>query len=63
MDPTDRPSSPTGYHADYEAGDLAGLQAQGAQGGCLKPYRTSRHGRSPALGLNGGPDFMDFMLE
>lgn len=44
MHPGDRPPSPTGYHAWYEAGDLAGLRIQGAAGGCLKAYR--RHGRT-----------------
>lgn len=56
MHPGDRPPSETGYHATYEAGDLAGLRAQGAQGGCLKPYRNK--GRYSALDLTDIPDFM-----
>lgn len=40
----------------YEAGDLAELRAQGAQGGCLKPYRS--RGRCSALDLSGIPDFI-----
>ena len=55
---TDRATDATGYHSDYEAGDLAGLQAQGAQGGCLKPYRSRRHGRSSPADLTDGPGFM-----
>ncbi len=43
MHPTDRSPTPPGYTANYEAGDLAGLRAQGAQGGCpesaVRPYR------------------------
>ncbi len=50
MHPGDRSPSPTGYHATYEAGDLAGLRAQGAQGGCLEPYRS--RGRYSALDLD-----------
>ncbi|PUA81143.1 hypothetical protein [Nocardioides currus] len=56
MHPGDRPPSETGYHAWYEAGDLAGLKAQGAQGGCLKPYRN--RGRYSAIDLTNIPDFM-----
>ena len=55
MHPGDRPPSPTGFHSTYEAGDLAGLRAQGAQGGCLKPYRS--RGRYSALDLSDIPDF------
>ena len=57
MHPGDRPPSDTGFHAWYEAGDLAGLRAQGAQGGCLKPYR-SRGRYSARLDLRGVPDFL-----
>lgn len=39
MHPGNRSPSPTGYHSWYEAGDLTGLRAQGAEQGCLKPYR------------------------
>lgn len=56
MHPGDRPPSETGYHATYEAGDLAGLRAQGAQGGCLKPYRN--RGRYSAIDVENIPDFM-----
>jgi hypothetical protein len=55
MHPGDRSPSPTGYHATYEAGDLAGLRAQGAQGGCLKPYRN--RGRYSAIDFDNIPDF------
>lgn len=55
MHPGDRPPSETGYHAWYEAGDLAGLRAQGAQGGCLKPYR--KRGRYSAVDFDAIPDF------
>lgn len=55
MHPGDRPPSETGYHAYYEAGDLAGLRAQGAQGGCLKPYR--KRGRYSAFDVSAIPDF------
>ena len=55
MHPGNRPPSETGYHAYYEAGDLAGLRAQGAQGGCLKPYR--KRGRYSAIDLAAIPDF------
>lgn len=55
MHPGDRPPSETGYHSTYEAGDLAGLRAQGAQGGCLKPYRN--RGGYSALDPSDIPDF------
>ncbi|MCW2835008.1 MAG: hypothetical protein JWN68_2961 [Nocardioides sp.] len=55
MHPGDRSPAPTGYHANFEAGDLAGLRAQGAQGGCLKPYRN--RGRYSAIDFNAIPDF------
>lgn len=56
MHPGDRPPSDTGYHAWFEAGDLAGLRKQGAQGGCLKPYRS--RGRYSAIDLSRVPDFV-----
>ncbi len=52
MHPGNRSPMETGYHPWYEAGDLAGLRAQGAQGGCLKPYRSK--GRWDALDLVNG---------
>jgi hypothetical protein len=52
MHPGDRPPGPTGYHAWYEAGDLAGLRIQGAAGGCLKKF--GRHGRTAP-----GTSFLD----
>lgn len=55
MHPGDRPPGPTGYHSTYEAGDLAGFRAQGAQGGCLKPYRN--RGRYSAIDFDAIPDF------
>jgi hypothetical protein len=56
MHPGNRSPSPTGYHANFEAGDLAGLRAQGAKGGCLKPYRN--RGRYSALDFSDIPDFI-----
>ncbi|CAA9390311.1 MAG: hypothetical protein AVDCRST_MAG60-1494 [uncultured Nocardioides sp.] len=55
MHPGNRSPSPTGYSANWEAGDLAGLRAQGAQGGCLKPYRN--RGRYSAIDFDNIPDF------
>ncbi len=52
MHPGNRSPTPTGYHPWYEAGDLAGLRALGAQGGCLKPYRST--GRWDAFQLDNG---------
>lgn len=56
MHPGPRSPSPTGYHANFESGDLAGLRAQGAQGGCLKPYRN--RGRYSAIDFNAIPDYI-----
>lgn len=55
MHPGNRSPSPTGYAANWEAGDLAGLRAQGAQGGCLKPYRD--RGRYSAIDFSAIPDY------
>jgi len=55
MHPGNRSPSPTGFSANWEAGDLAGLRAQGAQGGCLKPYRN--RGRFSAIDFSAIPDY------
>lgn len=55
MHPGDRSPAPSGYHSRFEAGDLAGLRVQGAQPGCLKPYRQRRD--YSALDLSDIPDF------